>query len=38
MDKAQKEAEYQAELKRIKDEKELETQRLREMQEKASDR
>lgn len=38
MEKAQKEAEFVAELKRKKEEKEKETQRLREMQEKASDR
>jgi len=38
IEKAQKEAEYQAELKRIKDEKEKEIQKLREMQEKHSDR
>jgi len=38
IEKAQKEAEYQAELKRIKDEKEREVQKLRELQEKANDR
>ena len=38
MEKAQKEAEYANELKRVKDEKERETQKLRVMQEKASDR
>jgi len=38
IEKAQKEAEYVAEQKRIKDEKEREVQRLRELQEKASDR
>lgn len=38
VEKAQKELEYQAELKRIQDEKEREVCRLRELQEKASDR
>jgi len=38
IEKAQKEAEYLAEQKRIKDEKEREVQRLRELQEKAFDR
>ena len=38
IDKAQKEAEYVAEQKRIKDEKEREVARLRDLQEKASDR
>jgi len=38
IDKAQKEAEYLGEQKRIKDEKEKEVQRLRDMQEKANDR
>jgi len=38
IEKGQKEAAYQAELKSIKDEKEREIQKLRELQEKASDR
>jgi len=38
LEKAQKEADYLAEQKRIKDEKEREVQRLRELQEKVSDR
>lgn len=38
VEKAQKDAEYQAELKRIQDEKERDVQRLRDLQEKASDR
>jgi len=38
IEKAQKDAEYQGEQKRIKDEKEREVARLREMQEKANDR
>lgn len=37
-EKAQKEADIVAEQKRIKDEKEKEIQKLRELQEKASDR
>ena len=38
LEKAEKEAEYLAEQKRIRDEKERETAKLREMQEKAQDR
>jgi hypothetical protein len=38
IEKAQKDAEYQAEQRRIKEEKEREVARLREMQEKANDR
>jgi len=38
IEKAQKDAEYQAELKAIKDEKEREVQKMRELQEKATDR
>jgi len=38
LEKAQKEADYLAEQKRIKDEKEREVQRLRDLQEKVSDR